>query len=152
MAKGVGLHVDATSERRRYLWRSYATKSKRFLTLYNPTLKMESVCSSVMSVSAYKNTRCHSPENQDFNILIPLSKWVFTHIPIQFRSLDSSVGTATGKRAGRLGFDSRHGKTFPYSTASRPALRPNQPRIQWVLGAISSEEKQPGREAGHTSI
>jgi hypothetical protein len=92
------------------------------------------------------------PDNHDFNILIPLYKWVFTHMQIQFRSLDSSVGIATGTRAGRSEFDSRHGKIFLYSTASRPALEPIEPRIQWVLGAISSEVKRPGREADHTSI
>jgi hypothetical protein len=38
---------------------------------------------------------------------------------------------------------------FLFSIASRPALGPIQPPIQWVPGAISPEVKRPGREAGH---
>jgi hypothetical protein len=32
---------------------------------------------------------------------------------------------------------------------SRPVLRPTQPPIQWVPGALSLGVKRPGREAGH---
>jgi hypothetical protein len=53
-------------------------------------------------------------------------------------------------RAGRPGFDSRNDEIFLFSTPSRPALGPTQPPIQWVSGAISSEVKQPGREADHS--
>jgi hypothetical protein len=38
---------------------------------------------------------------------------------------------------------------FFISTASRPALAPTQPHIQWVLGALNPRVKRPGREAGH---
>jgi hypothetical protein len=39
------------------------------------------------------------------------------------------------------GFDSQHGKeTFLFSTASRPALGPTQPHIQWVLSAFHLEK------------
>jgi hypothetical protein len=63
-------------------------------------------------------------------------------------SRDSSVGIATGSTAG---FDSRLGQEiFLYYTASRPALKPTQPPIQWVLGALSLGIKQPGREADHS--
>jgi hypothetical protein len=41
-------------------------------------------------------------------------------------------------------------KIFLFSTASRPALGPTQPRIQWVLGAASPEIKQEGREADNS--
>jgi hypothetical protein len=34
--------------------------------------------------------------------------------------------------------------------ASRSALRPIQPPIQWVLGDLSPGVKIPGREAGHS--
>jgi hypothetical protein len=48
-----------------------------------------------------------------------------------------------GLRAGRPGFDSRHGKiVFLFSTASRPTLGFTQPSMQWVLGI-----KRPGCEA-----
>jgi hypothetical protein len=37
-----------------------------------------------------------------------------------------------------------------FATASRPALKPTQPPIQWVTGAISQGVKRPGRESGHS--
>jgi hypothetical protein len=47
-----------------------------------------------------------------------------------------------------LGFDSRCGLgIFLLTTAYRTALRPTQPPIQWVLGALSLGVKRPGREA-----
>jgi hypothetical protein len=36
------------------------------------------------------------------------------------------------------------------TTASRPALRPTQPPIQWVPAVLSMEIKRPGREADHS--
>jgi hypothetical protein len=39
---------------------------------------------------------------------------------------------------------------FFLSTASRPALGPTQPPIQWVLGALSPGVKQSMREADHS--
>jgi hypothetical protein len=50
-----------------------------------------------------------------------------------------------------LGFDSRRGLgIFLFTTVSRTALRPTQPPIQWVRGALSLEVKQPGLEADHS--
>jgi hypothetical protein len=37
-----------------------------------------------------------------------------------------------------------------FTTASRPALRPTQPPIQWVPAALSLGVKRPGREADHS--
>jgi hypothetical protein len=52
---------------------------------------------------------------------------------------------------GVLEFDFRRGLgIFLFTTASRTALVPTQPPIQWVPGAISLEVKQPGREADHS--
>jgi hypothetical protein len=39
---------------------------------------------------------------------------------------------------------------FLFTTASRPALRPTQPPIQWVKGAFSLGVKQPVFEAKHS--
>jgi hypothetical protein len=39
------------------------------------------------------------------------------------------------------------GKIFLFSTASRLALGPTQPPIQWVQGALSPGLKRPGRES-----
>jgi hypothetical protein len=38
---------------------------------------------------------------------------------------------------------------FLFATASRTALRPTQPPIQWVPGALSMGVKRPGLETGH---
>jgi hypothetical protein len=51
---------------------------------------------------------------------------------------------------GVLGFDSRWGlEIFLFTTASRTALGPTQPPIQWVPEAFSLGGNRPGREAGH---
>jgi hypothetical protein len=50
-----------------------------------------------------------------------------------------------------LGFDSRRWLgIFLFSIASRTALRPAQPPIQWVTGALSLGVKRPVREADHS--
>jgi hypothetical protein len=41
-------------------------------------------------------------------------------------------------------------KNFLFFTSSRPALRPNQPPMEWVQGFLSPEVKQQGREADHS--
>jgi hypothetical protein len=39
---------------------------------------------------------------------------------------------------------------FLFTTASRPALEPTQPPIQWVPGALSLGVKRPVREVQHS--
>jgi hypothetical protein len=52
---------------------------------------------------------------------------------------------------GVLGFDSwRRLGIFLFTTASRMAVVPTQPPIQFVLGAFSLGVKWPGREADHS--
>jgi hypothetical protein len=61
------------------------------------------------------------------------------------------VSSNTGWTIGVLGFDSRRGLgILLFATASRRALGPTQPPIQWVPGAFSPGVKQPGREANHS--
>jgi hypothetical protein len=55
-----------------------------------------------------------------------------------------------GWTIGVLGFDSRRVVGLSLTTASRTALRPTQPPIQWVLGTVSLRLKRPGREADHS--
>jgi hypothetical protein len=57
----------------------------------------------------------------------------------------------TGWMIGVLGFDYWRGLgIFLFTTASRTALRPTQPPIQWVTDALSLGVKRPGREADHS--
>jgi hypothetical protein len=56
---------------------------------------------------------------------------------------------ATGWTAEGSEFESRRGKTFLLSS-SRPVLRPIQPPIQWVPGALPPGVKMTGREAHHS--
>jgi hypothetical protein len=51
-------------------------------------------------------------------------------------------------QAGQPEFVFRQGKIFLF-TVSRPALRPTQPPIQWVQGALSRKVKQQGHEVDH---
>jgi len=49
------------------------------------------------------------------------------------------------------GFESQQGMgVYRFTTASRPALGPIQPPIQWALGAFSLRVKGTGREADHS--
>jgi hypothetical protein len=70
------------------------------------------------------------------------------------KSCDSSVGIALGygldDRGSRVGFPAGTGNFFT-TTASRTALGPTQPPIQWISGALSLGIKRPGHEADHTS-
>jgi hypothetical protein len=62
-----------------------------------------------------------------------------------------SVGIALGNGLDDRGFESRLGLgIFLFTTASRTALRPTQPPIQWVPGALSLVVKRPVREADHS--
>jgi hypothetical protein len=58
---------------------------------------------------------------------------------------------ATGWTSGVVGFDSRRGLgIFLSTTASRSALGPTQPPIEWVPAAPSLGVKRPVREADHS--
>jgi len=49
------------------------------------------------------------------------------------------------------GFESRQGLgIFLFTIASRPALGPTQPHMQWVPSALSLGVKRPGREADYS--
>jgi hypothetical protein len=59
-----------------------------------------------------------------------------------------------GRTPKKSWFDSRQGqKNHLFPTASRPTMsqRP-QPTTQWITRPLSSGDKQPGREADHSSL
>jgi hypothetical protein len=63
----------------------------------------------------------------------------------------ASLNFYFGWTIGVLGFDSRRVLgIFLFTTVSRTALEPTQPRIQWVPGALSLGVKRPGCEADHS--
>jgi hypothetical protein len=65
----------------------------------------------------------------------------------------SVLRLATGWTIGILGFDSQRGLgIFLFTTASRTAMGPTQPPIQWVPGALFLGVKWPGREADHSLL
>jgi hypothetical protein len=66
--------------------------------------------------------------------------------------LGTSVSIKAKLEAGRPWFNSPQGQLCPFlsATASRFALGPTQPPIQWVPGAVIPEVKQPGLEADHS--
>jgi hypothetical protein len=68
-------------------------------------------------------------------------------------SRDSSVGIALGYELDDRGsrVDSRRGLgIFLFTTASRTAVEPTQPPIEWIPGALSVGIKRPGSEADHS--
>jgi hypothetical protein len=67
-------------------------------------------------------------------------------------SRDNSVGIALIYRLDDREFEAPQGLgIFLLITASRPALGPTQPPIQWIPGAFSLGVKWPEREADRSS-
>jgi hypothetical protein len=77
------------------------------------------------------------------------------YLQVLLLSRDSSVGIALGygldDRGSRVRFPTGGGLgIFLFTIASRTTLRPTQPYIQWVSGALSLGVKRPGCEADHS--
>lgn len=64
----------------------------------------------------------------------------------------SSVTTVTSYRKDGQGSSSCRGKIFLFFMVSRPDLKPIQPTIRWVTGALSLGIKRQGGVAEHPSI
>jgi hypothetical protein len=58
------------------------------------------------------------------------------------------VGTVTGLRADDWG--SITGRDWGYFLLTTAVLRPTQPPLQWVAGALNPGVKRPGREDDHS--
>jgi hypothetical protein len=59
------------------------------------------------------------------------------------------LGYGLDNRGSRVRFSAGLG-IFLFTTASRTALEPTQPPVQWVPGALSLEVKRPERETDHS--
>jgi hypothetical protein len=102
------------------------------------------------------------PSNQDkaktFDILLLTTEYLLAPINsfqadnTRHKSNGSSVNTALGYRLDDQGsrFDSQQRLGIFLFTASRMALGPTQPPIQWVPEALSLGVKWPGHEADHS--
>jgi hypothetical protein len=78
---------------------------------------------------------------------ISVSVWFFMVLMLSpSRSRDSSVGIATSYGLDDPSSSPGRVKNFLFSRSSRPALRSNQPPIQWVPLGV----KRPGREVDHS--
>jgi hypothetical protein len=81
-------------------------------------------------------------------ILFCLSICLSVYLKVQYLLV---LRWATGWTIGVLEFDSRRRLgTFLFTTASRTALGPTQPPLQWVAEALSLGKKRPGSEADHS--
>jgi hypothetical protein len=71
--------------------------------------------------------------------------YFYTLLPIFYKIVPLGYGL------GDRGFASRQWLgIFLFTTASRPALGPTQPPVQWAPGALSLGVKRPVREADHS--
>jgi hypothetical protein len=79
--------------------------------------------------------------------------FIFFLLKYSIKSRDSSVvielGNGLDDRGSRVRLPVGAG-IFLFTTASRTALGPTQPTIQWVPGALTLGVKRPGSEADHS--
>jgi hypothetical protein len=116
-------------------------------TLYVPTCSYDNSVKQKPAAWRQANDR-HSIYGTPFHF--PVNGW-----PQKFsflcRKWWQGWAWATGWTIGILGFNSRQGlRIFLFTPASRTALGPTQPHIQWVAGVPFLGVKRPGREDDHS--
>jgi len=107
--------------------------------------------------------KCDSDANGPLStrsLSVPLFVCGPQNVPDQFMdfhenlyALNAGVAQSVLKirlQVGWQGFNFRRNGIILFVAASRPALGPTQPPIQWVSRAITPGVKRPGREADHT--
>jgi hypothetical protein len=98
------------------------------------------------------NIPLHTLSSKNSNHFSLYSYCILINLALRL-SRDSSVGIALGYGlndwGSRVRFPAGAG-IFLFTTASRTALGPTQPPIQWVPGALSLGVKRPVREADHS--
>jgi hypothetical protein len=94
--------------------------------------------------SGYRATRRHTAETvpSETNVTAFNTRFFFQ---ADKRIRDGSVGMTSRLPARRQGQE-----TFLYVKASKPAVGPIQPPIQWVQWALAPGAKLSGREADHS--
>jgi hypothetical protein len=81
---------------------------------------------------------------------VPLrSKYSPQHPVTKYPQSVVGIGTGYGLDDSGLRVRVPVGSRILFSTSSRPTLGLTQLPIKWVLGALSSRVKRPGREADH---
>jgi hypothetical protein len=94
-------------------------------------------------------TGMRTPSLTQFKSFVSINIFSLSFVKLIMVILGSQ--NSEGLWAGRPEFYSpQRQDIFLYSTASRPALGPTQPSIQWVQEALSPRDKRLGHEADHS--
>jgi hypothetical protein len=108
----------------------------------------------IWKLSGLNLVRLHWPITTSSHIL-PNSLRIITNIYYYYLQILAGIAQwySVGLRAGLPTVRARQGlRIFLFTTASRPALEPTQPPIQWVPVALSLGVKRPVGEADHSLL
>jgi hypothetical protein len=125
---------------------NHSNEKKNDLKIRQPVMKHKLVLQFRFSVKSFYSSGL-SLHRASLCVLGTRDIFQLTEIPVHPFSFETNF---IAPPAMILGFDFRRGLgIFLFTTASRMALGPTQPPIQWVPGALSLGLKRPGREADH---
>jgi hypothetical protein len=111
---------------------------------------------NISNISAHSWTLSQLTPATDVSALFYLTtpfqmilEWILGKCKSRDNSDDIALGYGLDDRGSRVQFPAGAGD-FLFITASRTALGPTQPPIQWVPRALSLGVKRPGREIDHS--